>query len=70
MADGQVIVPTRGTASFHDDQIDLAFLEDGREIAPIGSRGEVRNSAWRVLVLKKPHIFLNLPRSRARIFIF
>ncbi len=57
-----------GPQAFHDDQIDLAFLEDGREIAPIGSRGE--EFSWRVLVLKKPHIFLNLPRSRARIFIF
>ncbi len=41
MADGQVIDPARGTASFHDDQIDfLAILEDCREIASIGSRGE------------------------------
>ncbi|MFO0944228.1 MAG: hypothetical protein U0930_26260 [Pirellulales bacterium] len=40
MADGQVIDPARRAASFHDDQIDLAFLEDSREIVPVGSRGE------------------------------
>ena len=40
MADGQVIDPARGTASFHHDQIDLAFLENCREIVSIGSRCE------------------------------
>jgi hypothetical protein len=40
MADGQVIDPARGAASLHDDQIDLAFLEDSREIVSIGSRCE------------------------------
>ncbi len=68
MADGQVIDPARGTTSFHHDQIDLALLEDSREIVPVGSRGE--EFSFAVLVSKKQHIVLNLPRSRARIFLF
>ena len=39
-ANGQVIDPARGTAGFHDDQVDFVFLEDGRQVVSVGNRVE------------------------------
>ena len=35
-ADGQVVDPARGTAGFHDDQVDIVVFEVQRKIFPVG----------------------------------
>ncbi len=39
-ADGEVVDPARGTAGFHDDEIDLVVFEDSGEIVAVGCKVE------------------------------
>lgn len=64
----EVIDPNGGSAGFHDDKVDFFALKDSGEVSWIGARGE--EAVLASSVSKKQHMVLNLPRSRARIFMW
>lgn len=64
---GQIVDPAGRSTGLHDDDVDFMFSEDCLQVIPLG--GSVKEGMFPSFRVKQQHMVLNLPRSRARIFM-